>query len=150
MNKKLFAMIALLTALMLCTAALAEGQLNLSHVKYTLDDDGENAYVFAMVENIGDAGDCHIHVWTSRGPRTAPDIDYHVKPVEGTHGGSDPQILRAFFEYVAHGVRPDISPIAARNAVAVGYMGQHSVRHGNQPMDVPPPAPELVRYFEEH
>ena len=55
MNKKLFAMIALLTALMLCTAALAEGQLNLSHVKYTLDDDGENAYVFAMVENIGDA-----------------------------------------------------------------------------------------------
>lgn len=127
-------------------------QCSYEHCMYA--PNGERNYTFigdkGRIENIGDAGDCHIHVWTSRGPRTAPDIDYLVKPVEGTHGGSDPQILRAFFEYVAHGVRPDISPIAARNAVAVGCMGQYSVRHGSQPMDVPPPAPELVRFFEEH
>ena len=64
----------------------------------------------------------------------------------GSHGGADPKILRAFFEYVAHGVRPAVSPIAARNAVAVGALGHYSARHGNVPMDIPP-VPEHIRQF---
>lgn len=54
MKNKLFAMLALMLALTLCAAAMAEGRLSLSQEKYTLDDDDEMAYVFAKVENIGD------------------------------------------------------------------------------------------------
>lgn len=54
MKNKLFAIVAILAVLMLSTSALADGQINLSHEKYTLDDEGEKAYVFALAENIGD------------------------------------------------------------------------------------------------
>lgn len=54
MKNKLFAILALMTVLVLSTAALAEGQISLTHEKYTLDDDGEKAYVFAKAENVGD------------------------------------------------------------------------------------------------
>ena len=50
--KKIFAIV--ICVMLLGTAALAEGQLSLSHERYTLDDDGEHAYVFAKVENVGD------------------------------------------------------------------------------------------------
>ena len=68
---------------------------------------------------------------------------------KGAHGGSAPKILRAFFEYVAHGVKPAVSPIAARNAVAVGVLGHYSARHGNVPMDVPPIPEHIRQYFGE-
>lgn len=55
MKNKLFVIVALMAALLLGSFALAEGQINLSQVRYTLDDDGEHAYVFAKAENIGDA-----------------------------------------------------------------------------------------------
>lgn len=54
MKNKLFAMIALLTILTLGVSAMAEGQIALSNERYTLDDEGEKAYVFALAENIGD------------------------------------------------------------------------------------------------
>ena len=89
--------------------------------------DGERNYTFigtkGRIENIGDCGRCAIHVWTQRGSRHAPDIIYDLKPVEGTHGGADPAIVKAFLEFVRHDVKPNTSPIAARNAVAVGCLG---------------------------
>lgn len=54
MKNKLFAILVLMLVFMLGTVAMAEGQINLSLEKYTLDDDGEHAYVFAKAENIGD------------------------------------------------------------------------------------------------
>ena len=54
MKNKLFAIIAVVAMLMLSVSALADGQLSLTHERYTLDDDGEHAYVFGQVENIGD------------------------------------------------------------------------------------------------
>ncbi|MBQ6925516.1 MAG: Gfo/Idh/MocA family oxidoreductase [Kiritimatiellae bacterium] len=123
-------------------------QCSYEHCMYA--PDAERNYTFigdrGRVENIGDFGNSQIHVWTRRGPRRDPDIVYPVRPPAGSHGGADPKILRAFFEYVAHGVRPAVSPIAARNAVAVGVLGHYSARHGNVPMDIPP-VPEHIRQF---
>ena len=113
--------------------------------------DAERNYTFigtrGRVENIGDFGDCRIHVWTRRGKRSEPDIVYHLKAAEEGHGGSDPDIVNAFFDFVRTGKNPVVSPVAARNAVAAGALAHDSMRHGNIPLDVPPVRPELVEYF---
>ena len=114
--------------------------------------DAERNYTFigtkGRVENIGDSGDCRIHVWTRRGPRETPDIIYHLKPESGTHGGSDPMIISNFLAFVRDGVPTNATPLAARDAVAAGVLGHKSMRNGNMPQEVPPLPPEIVRYFE--
>ncbi|MBR0458438.1 MAG: Gfo/Idh/MocA family oxidoreductase [Victivallales bacterium] len=115
--------------------------------------DSERNYTFigtrGRIENVGDYnGKCEIHVWTQRGSRQEPDIVYHVKSRTGTHGGSDPQILNSFFDFLREGTPPSVSPVAARNAVAAGFLGHYSMRNGNVPATVPPLRPELIQYFE--
>ena len=114
--------------------------------------DAERNYTFigtkGRVENIGDSGDCRIHVWTRRGPRETPDIIYHLKPESGSHGGSDPMIVSNVLAFVRDGAPTNASPLAARDAVAAGVLGHKSMRSGNMPQDVPPLPPEIVRYFE--
>ena len=113
--------------------------------------DSERNYTFigthGRVENIGDFGDCQVHVWTRRGSRSEPDIVYHLKPGDGGHGGADPNIVKAFFDFVRDGKTPVVSPVAARNAVAAGALAHYSMRHGNIPMDIPGLRPELLAYF---
>lgn len=115
--------------------------------------DAERNYTFigtrGRVENIGDFGDCRIHVWTRRGARSEPDIVYHLKATDEGHGGSDPEIVNAFFDFVRTGKNPVVSPVAARNAVAAGAMAHYSMRHGNIPMDIPPVRSELLEYFAD-
>ena len=115
--------------------------------------DAERNYTFigtrGRVENIGDFGDCRIHVWTRRGSRSEPDIIYHLKATDEGHGGSDPEIVNAFFDFVRTGKNPVVSPVAARNAVAAGAMAHYSMRHGNIPMDIPPVRSELLEYFAD-
>jgi len=114
--------------------------------------DSERNYTFigtkGRVENIGDSGTCEVHVWTQRGPRRTPDIIYNLKPVEGSHGGSDPDIVKTFLHFVRDGAKTKTSPIAARNSVAVGVMGHRSMRNGCGLQAIPPVRPELVTYFE--
>jgi hypothetical protein len=114
--------------------------------------DSERNYTFigtrGRVENIGDYGTCEVHVWTRRGPRATPDIVYKLKPVEGSHGGSDPEIVDTFLRFVRDGIQAKTSPIAARNAVAVGVLGHRSMRTGCRPQKIPPVPPRLLDYFE--
>ncbi|MBE6371360.1 MAG: Gfo/Idh/MocA family oxidoreductase [Lentisphaerae bacterium] len=115
--------------------------------------DAERNYTFigtrGRVENIGDySGNREIHVWTQRGLRNKPDIVYHLKDVQGTHGGSDKVILNAFFDFLLEDRIPAVSPVAARNAVAAGVMGHESMRSGSMPKDIPPLRRELIEYFE--
>ena len=115
--------------------------------------DAERNYTFigtrGRVENIGDFGpDREIHVWTQRGLRSKPDIVYHLKDVQGTHGGSDKIILEAFFNFLLNDKAPSVSPVAARNAVAAGVLGHYSMRNGSVPRDIPPIRRKLIDYFE--
>ncbi len=116
--------------------------------------DAERNYTFigtrGRIENIGDYGDAQIHVWTQRGPRKSPDIVYHLKPVEGGHGGGDPVTVQNFLDFVRDGVKTNTSPIAARNAVATGVLGHYSMRHGNGLQQIPPVPEEWVRYFDNN
>ena len=115
--------------------------------------DAERNYTFigtrGRIENIGDFGpDREIHVWTQRGLRSKPDIVYHLKDVQGTHGGSDKVILEAFFDFLLKDEAPSVSPVAARNAVAAGVMGHESMRSGSMPKNILPLRRELIDYFE--
>ena len=115
--------------------------------------DSERNYTFigtrGRLENIGDySGDVQIHVWTRRGLCREPDIIYRVPPRSGSHGGADFPILNAFFDFVADGIPPAITPVAARNAVAAGVLGHESMRNGNIPRDIPPLDADLIRYFQ--
>jgi len=113
--------------------------------------DAERNYTFigtrGRIENIGDSGACKIHVWTTRGPRATPDIVYSLKDSAGSHGGSDPSIISEFVQFVRNGGETNTSPVAARDAVAVGVLGHASMRAGCVPQDVPPLPDDLLNYF---
>jgi predicted dehydrogenase len=114
--------------------------------------DAERNYTFigtrGRIENIGDSGDCAVHVWTQRTARATPDIIHHLKPVEGSHGGSDPAIINEFLRFVRDGIKTKTSPVAARNAVAVGVLGHQSMRAGCHALKIPLLPRDLIRYFE--
>ena len=127
-------------------------QASYEHCMYA--PDSERNYTFigdkGRVENIGDTGDCEVHVWTSRTKRTTPDIVYKLKARQGSHGGSDEKIIAAFFDYIQFNKRPSVSPVAARYAVAAGVMGHVSMRNGNMPQDIPPVSQEILDYFAKN
>ena len=113
--------------------------------------DSERNYTFigthGRVENIGDTGDCEVHVWTQRSQRNNPDIIHKLKASSGGHGGADPGIVKAFIDFAKDGVVPNTSPLAARNAVAAGVLGHESMRNGNIPKDLLQVPAHLEKYF---
>ncbi len=113
--------------------------------------DSERNYTFigtrGRVENIGDHGDCQIHVWTSRGSRQKPDIIYNLKGSQIDHGGADTPTITSFLNFIRSGAETNANPVAARDAVAAGVLGHVSMRNGNMPQDIPELDPELVAYF---
>lgn len=117
--------------------------------------DSERNYTFigthGRVENHGDHGNAIVKVWDKRSagdPRPEPDILYQLKPKEGSHGGSDPDIVTTFIKFVTEGAKTNTSPIAARNSVAAGVMGHESMRNGCMPKQIPPVPQHLIEYFE--
>ena len=129
-----------------------ENGAQMTYMQCHYSPDAERNYTFigteGRIENIGDYGDCQVHVWTRRGPRATPDIVYHLKPKSGSHGGADPDIVSAFLDFVTEGKKPNVSPIAARNSVATGVMGHYSMRNGNSPQDIPVLPQDVIDYFE--
>lgn len=95
------------------------------------------------IENIGDHStndrEAAVVVWNRRVGHTVMGTEsYSIPPVQGSHGGADPQIVNAFLDYVRTGVRHGATPLDARAAVATGVMATYSLRQGNMPMDIPP------------
>jgi len=114
--------------------------------------DSERNYTFigtkGRLENVGDSGDCEIHVWTQRGRRSAPDIIHRLSEIPGGHGGSDVGVISSFLDFARHGRPTNTSPVAARQAVAAGVMGHDSMREGFQRKDIPVLSADLVEYFD--
>jgi len=97
------------------------------------------------VENFGEM----VKLWDRRADYNPEgDAEFHTGGHYGGHGGADPSIVAEFVRYVREGGAIATSPIAARNAVAAGYLAAHSLRNGNVPMDVPALPKEIVAYFE--
>ncbi|HBE04071.1 MAG TPA: oxidoreductase [Spirochaetia bacterium] len=129
---------------------LANG-IQCSYMQCFYTPDSERNYTFigtaGRLENIGDTGNCEIHVWTSRGSRQKPDKIYRLKKQTGGHGGADPAIISDFIDFAADNTVSKISPIAARNAVAVGVLGHLSARNGSVPRNIIQPEKNILKYF---
>lgn len=124
--------------------------VQVSYTQCFYTPDSERNYTFigtkGRIENIGDAGDCAVHVWTQRGSRKNPDIIYNLKGQSGQHGGSDPAMINSFIEYALNDTLPNTSPVAARNAVATGVLGHESMRNGSIPKIIP----QVPKYIEDY
>ena len=116
--------------------------------------DAERNYTFigtrGRVENIGDGGECEVHVWNRRGPRNTPDVIFKVKrPLQNSsHGGADAPIVQNFLDFVRFDAKTNTSPIAARNSVATGVLGHYSMRNGCNCQQIPQLPKEMIEYFE--
>lgn len=71
--------------------------------------------------------------------RELADRTYRVKRAEGTHGGADPVIARDFLDMVLEGKEPLAPALAGRHSVAAGCAAAWSLRHGGEPVGIPPP-----------
>lgn len=102
------------------------------------------------IENYGDHHeDTTIELWDDRKAdsfRLHGDATFRTPPGKGGHGGSDPAIVRNFFDILRGKGTPASSPQAARYSVATGCMGAESIRSGGMPMDVPPLSADLEQY----
>lgn len=65
------------------------------------------------------------------------DIVIKMKPTLGDHAGADPQITKAFVDYILDGVEPKASPLDGRMSVAVGVKATESIRSGGFMQEVP-------------
>ena len=72
-----------------------------------------------------------------------------IPEVAGSHHGADPALLGEFLRFVRTGAPTATSPVAAREAVAAAATATRSLRTTSSALDVPPLAPELVRYFDQ-
>ncbi len=110
--------------------------------------DGHRNYTIigteGRIENVGDvSSDQHtatIHLWNRRcGTKLGQCERIEIPALEGTHGGADNLIVDDFLRFLTTGQREGAAPLDARMSVAAGVAATESLRHGNQPMDIPPP-----------
>ncbi|EFL07545.1 MULTISPECIES: Gfo/Idh/MocA family protein [Actinomycetes] len=95
-------------------------------------------------ENFGDTGGGVVKVWNRRRNWARDgDREYPIDGVESGHADADLLTMTEFLRYVVHGDPPELSPIAAREAVAAGALATQSLRSGSVPVDIPP-LPETV------
>ena len=89
-------------------------------------------------ENFGDTGGGVIRVWNKRrGWQQSGDAEYPIGGVEAGHADADLITVAEFLDHVATGAPTALSPLAAREAVAVGDYATRSLRAGSHPLDIP-------------
>ncbi|MFI1092631.1 Gfo/Idh/MocA family protein [Streptomyces sp. NPDC020917] len=101
------------------------------------------------LENFGDAEGAVVKVWNHRSDyRADADITVPITAQHGTHGGADPLLVQEFLSFITKHGATVTSPVAAREAVAAGYAATESLRSGGQLVEISPPDPDLVAYFD--
>jgi len=113
-----------------------ENGVQVSYVQCHYSPDAWRNYTFigtkGRIENKGDHGNCSIEVYTKRTDDfSKPDQVINLTGETEGHGGADPLIVQRFIDYVRGTAEPNSSPIAARNAVAVGVAATESIRNGS-------------------
>jgi predicted dehydrogenase len=100
------------------------------------------------IENFGDmpGESTVVRLWNRRGDYKPQGDQEFAFPATATtdHGGADAPIVAEFLRHLRVGGPTQTSPLAARQAVATGYMATESLRNGSMPMDVPPLPGDVV------
>lgn len=101
------------------------------------------------IENFGDDDGDAIGIWDRRHDGSAPpDETVRVAGEQGGHGGADPNLIGEFLRFARDGGTTETSPVAAREAVAVGFQATESLRGGGSALPIPQLDPAIVDYFE--
>ena len=95
------------------------------------------------IENIGDHSNdqikASVRLWNQRIESISEhgSEEFVIDPIEGGHGGADPQIIDDFIHYLRTDERRGAKPMDARMSVAAGYLATSSLRDGNHGLAVP-------------
>jgi len=103
------------------------------------------------IENFGDVAGTEVRLWNRRHQGAAPADETFIVPEaaeEAGHDGADASLVAEFLRFVREGGATETSPVAAREAVAVGIRATESLRGGGGALTVPPLDAGLVAYFE--
>jgi predicted dehydrogenase len=103
------------------------------------------------IENSGDMpGNSKVVLWNTRHEYDPEgDVVFRTQAEFGSHGGADTAIVAEFVRYLREGGKVATSPIAARYAIAAGYLATASLRCASKPLEIPPLVDgPLVEYFE--
>ncbi|MDR6905693.1 putative dehydrogenase [Agromyces sp. 3263] len=103
------------------------------------------------IENLGDTAGSEVRLWNRRHHGAAPADETFIVPAAGEeagHDGADALLVTEFLRFVREGGRTETSPVAAREAVAVGIRATESLRSGGGSLRVPALDADLVAYFE--
>lgn len=129
-----------------------ENNIQASYMQCHYTPDYHRNYTFigteGRIENKGDSGNCSILLYNKRKDGyPEPNRVFTLDEVEGSHGGSDPAIVRSFVEFLLEGKIPNTSPLAARQAVAVGEAATKSLRANCSFHAIPPVDDAILDYF---
>jgi predicted dehydrogenase len=126
-------------------------QASYTQCHYTADSCRNYTFIGdeGRIENVGDHDECEILLYDRRGSEfmRKPDAVFKLRPIGGTHGGADPRIVAEFVSFARGEGKASTCPIAAREAVATGFLGTESLRDGSTPREVPPPNKKILKYF---
>jgi predicted dehydrogenase len=61
---------------------------------------------------------------------------YEVGDTEGGHGGADPNMCKAFLDYLIDDIPPRATSYDGLRSVAVGVKGAESIRNANKPLNI--------------
>lgn len=103
------------------------------------------------IENFGDVSGSEVRLWNRRHHGAAPADETFIvpeAPEDVGHDGADGLLVAEFLRFVRDGGTTETSPVAAREAVAVGVRATESLRGDGATLAVPQLAPDLVDYFE--
>ena len=100
------------------------------------------------LENIGDTAGGIVKVWNRRHEwQVSGDLEYPIQGVVSGHDDADLITMTEFFDHLVEGTPTLVSPLAARQAVAVGSLAALSLRDNSRPIDVPDLPAHIVDYF---
>lgn len=119
-------------------------QASYSQCHYTPDDCRNYTVIgtAGRIENYGDHSTtgqwASVHLWDRRMGYQAEGSEIHRIPhIEGSHGGADRLMVEDFIRFLRGGESAAATPLDARQAVAAGCCGAHSLRNNQIPLDIP-------------
>lgn len=125
-----------------------EGGIKASYLQCHFTPDYHRNYVFigtkGRMENNELEGKVYVKTRKSNSWHELSDITYDIKKEQGSHGGADPKITKAFVDLVLYGKKPLTTPMAGRMSVAVGCAATESIRSGGKVVEVRPVPEHLI------
>lgn len=117
-----------------------DGGIKASYLQCHFTPDYHRNYTFIGTEGRLENSEPEGKVWvTTRKSGKRKDYSnrtYHIKGLQGTHGGADPKICKDFIDMIIKDKEPIADPWSGRMSVAAGIAATKSIRNGGRVIEV--------------